>query len=370
MVQIPFLKKIRIPKFSFKFLAGKPSRIVGVDIGAYSAKVVQLRYERERAILETYGELINSGYLKTTDTAHASGFLRYADKEIAVFLKDIIRESRVTAKDAVVAIPSGSSFITSISLPLVQRKEIDRAIPYEARKYIPIPISEVALDWEVLETDTEQNAYQVLIVAVPQEVINKFRRVLESAGLVPRALEVETFSMIRSLIGHDPTPTAIVNIGHFTTALAVVDRMQLRMSRNFGQGSREITHVLERGLGVTTERAEAMKQEVGLSAELEKKEITSIISPIVEMLLSEIERNIALYNRKASRKIQKVNLTGGGSNLNGLIAHMSSRLGLEVTRGNPFSRIVTPAFMQPILREIGPSFSVAAGLALREITTR
>lgn len=370
MVTIPFLKKITLPKFSFRFLAGKPSRMVGVDIGAYSAKVVQLRYERERAVLETYGELINSGYLKTADTVYASGFLRYADKEIAALLKDILRESRVTAKDAVVAIPSGSSFITSISLPLIQRKEIDRAIPYEARKYVPIPISEVVLDWEVLETDTEQNTYQVLIVAVPREVINKFRRVLESAGLTPHALEVETFSMIRSLIGHDPTPTAIINIGHLATALTIVDRMQLRMSRNFGQGSREITHILERGLGVTTERAETMKQEVGLSSEVENKEIASIISPIVETLLLEIERNIALYNRKASRKIQKVNLTGGGSNLNGLVAHISSRLGLEVTRGNPFSRIVTPAFMQPILREIGPSFSVATGLALREITTR
>lgn len=370
MVTIPFLKKITLPKFSFRFMEGKPSRIVGVDIGAHSAKVVQLRYERERAVLETYGELINSGYLKTTDTAYASGFLRYTDKEIATLLKDIVRESRVTAKDAVVAIPSGSSFITSISLPLVQRKEIDRAIPYEARKYIPIPISEVVLDWEILETDAEQNAYQVLIVAVSKEVISKFRRVLESASLVPRALEVETFSMIRSLIGHDPAPTAIINIGHVATALTIVDRTQLRLSRNFGQGSREITHILERGLGVTTERAEAMKKEIGLSTEVENKEIASIISPIIEVLLSEVERSIALYNRKSSRKIQKINLTGGGSNLNGLIVYMSSRLGLEVTQGNPFSRIVTPAFMQPILREIGPSFSVATGLALREIATR
>ncbi|MBI3273856.1 MAG: type IV pilus assembly protein PilM [Candidatus Colwellbacteria bacterium] len=370
MVTIPFLKKIALPKFSFRFLAGKPSRVVGVDIGTYSTKVVQLRYERERAILETYGELINSGYFKTTNTMRASGFLRYSDKDIIALLRDVMKEAHVTAKDVVVAIPSGSSFVTSISLPLMQRKEMDNAVPYEARKYIPIPISEVTLDWEVLETDTENNVYKILIAAVPREVIDKFRRVLEAVGLNPRALEIETFSLIRSLIGHDPTPTAIINIGYSSIILAVVDRMQLRISRNFGHGAQEITRTLERGLGVTAERAEAMKQEIGLSQETENREIASIISPIVEVFLSEIERNIALYNRKASRKIQKINLTGGGSNLNGLVAHISSRLGLEVTKGNPFIRIITPAFMQPILREIGPSLSVAAGLALREITIR
>lgn len=370
MVQTPFLKKFTLPKFSFRFFKGKPTRVVGVDIGTYSAKVVQLRYEHERAILETYGELINSGYLKTTDAVRASGFLRYADKEISALIKDVVKESRVSAKDAVVGIPSGSSFVTSMSLPVMQRHEIDRAVPYEAKKYIPIPISEVMLDWEVLETDTEENMYHVLIVAVPKEVIEKFRRVLESAGLIPHALEIETFSMIRSLIGHDPTPTAIVNIGHLSTVLTIVDRMQLRMSRNFGHGSREITYTLERGLGVSSERAEAIKREIGLSSEMENKEVASIISPIAETFLSEVERNIALYNRKASRKIQKINLTGGGSNLNGLVSYTSSRLGVEVTKGNPFARVITPAFMQPILREIGPSFSVAAGLALREITIR
>lgn len=370
MAIIPFFKKLSIPKFLFSYLGGKPERVVGIDIGTYSTKVVQLRYEKERAILETYGELINYEYLKKTEIASAFGFLRYSDKDIGNLLKDTLKESNVTARDAIVAIPSGSSFTTVISLPMVPKKEIYRAIPYEARKYIPIPISEVSLDWEIVELDTENNTYKILIVAVPNEVISKFKRVIENVNIRLRALEIEMFSLIRSLIGHDPTPTAIINLGHLSACMIVTDRAQLRLSRNFTRGSREISRMLEKGLGVSFERADAIKRDVGLSEEMENKEISSVMYPAIETLMNEIERNISLYNRKAARKIQKINLTGGGSNLKGIVEYTSSKFGIEVTRGNPFSRVVSPAFMQPILREIGPSLSVATGLALREITIK
>lgn len=369
MVEIPFLKKFARPEFSLEFLTGRPSRIVGIDIGVHSAKVVQLRYERERAILETYGELLSKGYLKSAETTSGGGFLRYLDTDIVNLLKDLLREANVTAHDAVLSIPSTASFITTISLPKLNPKEIEETIPYEARKYVPIPITEVVLDWEVLETEEDDNS-MVLLAAVPKEIINKFKRIAELAGIKTRALEVETFSMVRSLVGLDPAPTAIINLGYISTTLAIVDKRRLRVSHNFGRGSQELTRSLEKGLGVTEERAEEIKRSVGLTEKIEEKEISSIIEPIIETLFSEIERLIAIYNRHAHRRVQKINLTGGGSNLKGLIDYASTRLGLEVTRGNPFSRIMTPAFMQPILREIGPSFAVAVGLALHEITNR
>lgn len=368
MIDIPFLKKIAFPKFSFGFISGKPASAIGIDIGTHSAKVVQLRYEKERAILETYGELLIEGYLR--GATGGGGLLRYLDSDIVSLLKDILKESNVTSKEAVLSIPAGSSFVAPISFPRISKKEIDQAIPYEARKYVPIPASEVVLDWDIFEQEDGRDTVDVLLVAVPREVVEKFKRVAELAGISPRALEVETFSLVRSLIGGDPTPTAIINIGHVTTTLSLVDRGRVRISHNFGRGSQELTRALERGLGVTKERAEEIKRTAGLSERIEEKEITSIISPLIETMFAEIDRVMALYNRRAPRKIQKINLTGGGSNLKGLVDYVSGKFGIEVARGNPFARIVTPAFMQPILREIGPSFSVAAGLALREITTR
>lgn len=371
VAEISFLKKFSLPKFTLEFLHGKPDRIVGIDIGSFSTKVVQLRYSEERAILETYGELLNQGYLKTAAaTSAGGGFLRYLDSDIAALLKDVLRESNVSAREAVISIPAGMSFVTLIPFPRVSRREVEQAIPYEARKYVPIPLSEVVIDWEIVETGEERDTVEAILVAVPKEVIEKFRRVTEESGLKPQALEVETSSILRSLVGNDPTPAIILNIGHLFTAVAITDRGRLRASHTFGRGGLELTRALERGLGVSRERAEELKRDTGLSEKIEEKDIASILQPLVEATLGEAERLIHLYNRKAARKIQKVILAGGGSNLKGLVEQAAIKFGLEVTVGNPFRRVATPAFMQPILRNIGPGFAVATGLALREITVK
>ncbi len=370
VVDISFLKKLVPPRISFKFLASKPSAVVGINIGSISTKVVQLRYEGERAILETYGELKNEGYLKTADSLSQGGALHYLDRDIALLLQDVLREANVTARSGVFSLPSSAAFLTLMSFPRSLEREIAAAIPYEARKYVPIPIAEVAFEWMILDSPEPRDEIDVLLVAVPKDVVQKVARVGELAGVRVLALEVEPFSMVRSLVGRDNTPTAIINLGHQSTTAAFADRGVLRIAHTIGRGSQELTRALERGLGVGPDRAEAVKKDVGLSERIEEREITSVIAPLVETLFAEIERVISMYNRKAARKIQKVNLTGGGADLKGIVEFAASRFGVEVARGNPFSRVVTPLFMAPILRDIGPSFSVAVGLALREITTR
>ena len=352
------------------FLKTKPSRVIGVHIGGYSSKVVQLRYESERAVLETYGELLNEGYLKRPQASGGGGMLQFLDQDIGALVKDLLRESNVTTNEAICTIPTTTAFITAISFPRTLEREISQAVPYEARKYVPIPIAEVVLEWMILEEAEVKEEIMVLLVAVPREIVEKFRRVAEIAGLNLRALEVECFSTVRSLIGQDMSPLGIINLGHQSTTLTLADRGIVRAVHTLSRGSQELTRVLERGLAVGSERAEAMKRETGLSERIEEREISSVIAPLVETLFAEIARLVALYNRRAGRKVQRLNLTGGGAHLKGIVEFAASKLGLEVTRGNPFARLVTPAILGPILSEIGPNFSTAIGAALREISIR
>ena len=352
------------------FLRSKPSRIIGVQIGTYSSKVVQLRYQSERAVLETYGELRNGKYLAHPESAGGGGTLRYMDQDVISLLGDLLRESNTSAKEAVCVIPATAAFITVISFPRSLGGEVAQAIPYEARKYVPIPISEVILEWMILDEVEAREEIAVLLVAVPREAVEKFRRVVQGAGLNLRALEVEPFSTARSLVGQDPTPTLIVNMGHQTTTLTFVDRGLVRAVHTLGRGSQELTLALARGLAVGDERAEAAKREVGLSERIEEREIASVMGPLVETLLAEIGRVGLLYNRRAPRKIQRVVLTGGGAHLKGMVEYAASKLGIETSRGNPFRRLITPPFLEPILNEIGPNFSAAVGAALREFTPR
>ena len=349
---------------------------MGIDIGFSSVKVVQLRKESERAILETYGELRTAPYLKNVDgNGIGSGFLRFRDSDIIEMLADILREANVTANQAVFAVPSTSSFITVAELPTADRDEVAKAIQFEARRYIPIPISEVLLDWQIIdEGDTAETGpvakTKVILVAVPKDVIGKFERVAKGANLTLTGLEIETFSMVRSLMANDKTITALINYGSQSSTVTVVDERVVMLSHSIDRGSNELTSALARGLNITLERAEAFKTEVGISERPEDREVASIMSPLIELLFSEIDRILGSYNRKTERRIERVVITGGGSRIKGLIDYTAKRFGLETIQVNPFSRVTYPAFMQPILKDIGPSFATAVGLALRNITPK
>ncbi|MBI2637948.1 MAG: pilus assembly protein PilM [Candidatus Sungbacteria bacterium] len=184
------------------------------------------------------------------------------------------------------------------------------------------------------------------------------------------SLEVENFALARALVGHDKATTAIVNFGAQTTNVTITDLGVIRLSHNIDRGSSEITRMLSRSLNVEPERADDFKKNIGLSDRPEEKEIAEVIAPVVDSLFREILRVVNGYNRLAPRKVERVMLAGGGANLFGLVDYAAKVVGLETIRANPFARIVYPAFMQPVLREIGPDFSVAVGLALRQITTR
>ena len=368
LVNFSFLKKLTFPKLQFDFRLG-PESYVGIDIGADSVKVVQLKKERERAVLETYGELKVARYAQKQGLSAGGSFLGWSDRAIVELLTDVLRESNVTARRAVFGIPSTSSFATAVNFPLLSADELAAAVPFEAKKYVPIPAAEVTLDWQMLERLEEERRVSVLLVAVPNETVAKYQRIADMMKLDLAAMEVESFSIVRSLLGTERGAVAVINWGAVVTTLTVADRRQIRLNHNFGRGSREITAALATSLGVTPERAEAVKRSVGLSEKPEEREVASIIGSIVESTLADLERAMVNYNRTHARKVEKIVLTGGGAALSGLVAHVARRFGLETVVGNPFARTVFPPFLQPMLKDLAPNFGVAVGLALREITT-
>lgn len=365
MISIPFLDRIHFPKLKFNFTFG-PASFVGIDIGNDSVKVVQLRKENERAILETYGELKTERYFGGASSG-GGGLLARNDKSISNLLADILRESNVTSKQAVIGIPSTSSFITVVNLPLLKDNEIAAAMPFEAKRYIPIPAAEVAIDWQILETDEAERRTSVLLVAVPNEVVAKYKRIAELVGLELVGAEIENFSMVRSLAGSERGVIAMINWGAAVTTVTIVDQRRIRVSHNFGRGSHEITMALAHSMGVSMERAELMKKEVGLSEKPEEKEIAEVIAPFIDNVLSDSERVITVYNRGSKRKVEKIVLVGGGAGLNGLVSYSARHFGLETALINPFARTVFPEFLQPVLKSIAPNFAIAVGLALRPI---
>jgi len=343
---------------------GKEAGVLGVDIGTSSIKVVQLRKEKERAILQTYGELAIGPYTKLK----IGQATKVSEGAIIEALKDILKEANAKAKTAVVSIPLASSFITVVNLPSISiEDDISGVIKMEARRYIPVPLSEVALDWWVIPNDKEKKIIQVLLVAIHKDTINIYKNIISKAGLKAKMYEIECFSMIRSCLGREISPVAILDFGASTTKLVIVDYGIMKATHSISHGSQELTLALSRSLNIDFSRAEEMKREIGLSDLPEHKEVVSTLEPVLEYIFAEADRFIKDFQKKNNRSVGKLILSGGGSLLKGLIDFSVKKFTIEVELADPFVKVEYPIFLSNAIKGVGVNFSIATGLALREL---
>lgn len=358
--------------FSLKKILSSASSqsVLGLDIGISSIKIVQLRKEKERAILETYGEIALGPY----GNESVGQAVNLSDEKTIEALKDLLREANVKATRTAVAIPLKSSFTTVINIPILPDKNISEIIQLEARRYIPVPISEVVMDWwifpeeEALEEEKDGRKFaKVLLVAIHKDTINTYKKIVSGSGLDLENFEIESFSMIRSAVGRETSPVAVVDFGSSATNVAIVDLGVMKSSYSVNKGSQDLTLALESSLGVDFKRAEEMKREIGLSDLPEHKEIVSVMEPILEYVFAEIKSVIADYQMKYKQNVSRIFITGGGALLKGLIDFSVKHLAVEVTLADPFLKTEYPAFLGGVLKKTGLSFSIAIGLALREL---
>lgn len=355
----------------FSFFGTQEKSILGVDIGSSSIKVVQLRKEKERATLETYGELSLSNYGKVEGGRNVV----LVNDKLKEALTDVVRESQVKTTRAVVSIPLKSSFITTMTMPELSQNELKEAITYEARKYIPIPLAETTIDWWVLppqsvESDAsslgspQRQFVNVLLVAVPNEIIEKYKNVFTGAGLKIDAFEIESFALARS-IRQEGGASMLMDIGASSTKVAIVDNGVVRTAHSINHGGWGLTQALQQSLGLDFERAEALKKEFGIIRRPETQGAVSVLEPLVDALAIETERFVLEWKRKGGRGISKVSLAGGGALLRGIDGVMIKKFGVEVEIINPFAKVIYPSFLEPSLKDIGTAFGNAVGLALR-----
>ncbi len=361
----------------FSWFKKRPSGYLGIDIGTANIKVVQLGLEKKKPTLQNYGVLGTKGRLELVSPIRAKARgLEMMDKEIVIMIKKILEEAKITARNVAVSIPGFASFATVIELPEMPEEEVEKAIPFEAKQYIPVPLSEVVLDWKIIDKKIPgevkdrkiptQTKIQVLIVAVPKGTINRYTRVIEFCGLKLETLEIESFSLIRALIGNDPTPVAIVDIGARSTDINIVEASVVREVRNLEVSGIEFTRILSSGMSISFERAEKLKEQKGIIRD-EGSQTAELIISAVDRIINEIEQMKNSYLRKYKVKLQKVILSGASARLLGLTSYMAEKLGIDVIIGDPFARITYPEALKPILIELGPSLAVAVGLALREL---
>jgi type IV pilus assembly protein PilM len=362
------LKKIN------RMISGQKGSVLGVDIGSSAIKVVQVGQRGGKAVLENYGELALGPY-GGVGVGQATSLTKAKIKEA---LLDIFREASLEGTSAGFSIPMGTALLSLIELPKIDKKQLNAMIPLEARKYIPVPVSEVVLDWWVLppqnnepgqEDDFRNERTEVLLAAIHNDTIDKYKDIKNAITTIDSSsFEIDIFSVIRAIVGRDSSAVMIVDMGAGTTKLAVVDYGVLRTQHIINMGSQDITITLSKMLHIDIDEAEKIKREKGIQSD--DTNVTEAIQIPLNHITTEINKVIANYRKKHIRPISRIVLSGGGVLLKGFAEYAQQTINVPVEIGEPFSRIETPAFLQDALSEAGPEFAVAIGLAIKEIQER
>ena len=362
--------------FLDKLLGKKNDSVLGVDIGSSAIKIVQIRRKKGKAVLETYGELALGPYAGV-EIGRATNLPM---EKIAEALIDVLRESNTTTKECGVTLPLSSSLITFMSVPTIDPKQIGGMVTLEARKYIPVPITEVMLDWSIIprddvpedpnapQTPEQKGSTDVLMVAIHNEVLANYQALASKTGLQPSFLEIELFSAVRAVLEQGISAQMIVDMGASTTKLYIIERGILRTSHVINKGSQDITLAISQSLSISVAEAENMKRVLGLTGGPEHKELGELITVTLDYIFYEANRVLFNYQKKYNRTITKVIMTGGGVLLKGFPEVAKTSFQNEVIYADPFSKLEAPAFLAEQFKVAGPEFAIAIGAALRRLS--
>lgn len=351
---------------------------LGIDIGSSAIKVVEIKKKGSKVALETYGAIALGPYAEE-DVGRVTNLP--IEKTIEA-LKEVLKQAGVTTNSAAFAIPVQQSLIFTIELPArVKEEEIASIIPTEARKYIPVPITEVTLDYFILpkkeptflEANTPEPALsgdgktEILVVALQNDAVSKYHSIVSECNLSAPFFEIEIFSSVRANFEHELSLVLLMDFGASSTKLTLVEFGMVKSYHTVSRGGADITDSIAKSFNIPFSEAEKKKKEIGLFGGPAEKNLFDIIKLHLDYIFAETNSVLLTYERKYSRTVSKVILSGGGAILRGLKESAADNFRVEVELGNPFSKVGAPSFLDKVLLATGPEFAVALGLALRKL---
>lgn len=346
----------------------KQNIFLGIDIGTTSIKLVELQKTREKIELTNYGILEKYGHLERINDAIQTNSFKLLEESTALLLKQLIEKSKTKNRKTYMTLPSFSGFISIMELPEMSDKELARAVNFQAGQYIPMPLQETTLDWQIIERTNGKII--VLLMAVPTDIIKRYVQSAELAKINLKGLELETVAIARLLGKKEKGTVALVDIGGRSTSINIMDKGALRTSHNVDTAGGDFTQVISSGLGINPLRAEELKRAYGLNLQARGEvKITNLLMPLLDVIKRETEKAINNYFLRTKKKAEKVILTGGGANLQGLEDYYSKELALPVIKGDPFSwgLISYNPNLSPVMKDIGPSLTSACAVVFKDI---
>ena len=356
--------KIKIPNLSNPFKVFFPKKMIGIDVGTSSIKIVELSRWGSGKTLENYGEIKSISLYKEPFKNQERGSYLLSNYFVSRAIKAVLQEARIKTKAVIFSIPDFSTFCVSFELPPMTEKEINQAVYYSAPQYIPLPITETTLEWRLIggTPGDKKSPLKIFLVSIPNQVISQYQAVAKMADLDLYAVEAETLGLARALVGNDKTSICLIDIGMQSTTINIIDKGNLKKSYSFNFSGSQLTQAISSALGLGKTEAEEIKNKQGLISK--QGGAVETLYLLIDPLLLEIKRILSDFYQIEEREIQEIYLTGGTANLFGLREYFEETLKRKVKISNCFSDLLYPPILEENLKEMAPSFSVAVGVAL------
>ncbi len=340
------------------------SNSFGLDIGTSTFKAV---------VLEKTGDGIKlvSAASSATPKPGIQSESPFDHQDMAKVILKVLEAAKISEENVSIALPENHVFTKIIEIPAISDKELETAIYWEAEQYIPASLDTVALAYTVIrrpKDGSKQDRMQVLLVAAPHQLIQRYQSVLDYIGIKISSVETESLSVVRALIRDNTSPTSfVINIGSMNTTISIVQAGDMIFNYYVPLGGVALTRAISSGFGFSIEKAEEYKKTYGLSDKNFGGKVTSAIEPVLASIISEIKKARTFYNEKYQNDspITQILLTGGASRLPGIDLYFVKNIDIETVIANPF-KTAGIKNVPDNLDSAGPEYSVAVGLALKD----
>jgi type IV pilus assembly protein PilM len=348
------------------FLGKKASTAkLGIDISSTSVKLLELSRSGNRYKVEAYSvEPLPVNAVVEKNITDVEG--------VGDAIAKVLARSKSGLKNAAVAV-AGSAVITkTIEMDsALNDDEMESQIKVEADQYIPYPLDEVSIDFEVQgEVDNAPERVEVLLAACRNENVELRSDVLEIAGLVPKVVDVEAYAIERAfglvadqIEGGEDQTVAIVDIGSTMTTLSVLHDGRTIYTREQLFGGKQLTEEIQRRYGLSFEEAGLAKKQGGLPDDYEPE----VLEPFKEAVVQQVARSLQFFFSSSQyNDVDHILIAGGTASISGLAELVQDKVGTSTTVANPFvDMAISPKVNASILSNDAPALMIACGLALR-----
>ena len=330
---------------------------IGLDIGTHSIKLVKLRKTAKGVFPTNFA-------VKELPLEASAGV-------IAEKVKELFRDENIKSRKVTIGVSGPQVAIRRISVPLMPKKELKEAVRWEAEKFISFPLEKAIVDFQLLGETTEEGTKKLdlIVAAAEKEFIENHLAVIKDAGLKPIGVGIIPHALrhcMQMIPGAKEGVNALIDIGAAKTSINIVKENRLQFTREITTAGNDFTEAIQEAAtseGTTLDFAEAeeIKKEYGIPGEKDiegakghvpPQKMSFVIRPVLERLISEINRSFEFYKSRSKEKdIERIFISGGGAKLKGLKEYLADQLRTGVELLTPF-------------KDMKPALAIATGLAL------